>query len=440
MNGEVGINRVSRRDFLRAGLVFGAGAAGLAAGYAAVPDVFTRAVYAAKKDGRANDRVLVMIQLAGGNDGLQTVIPLQDPLYRDLRPRLSRAAESALPIGAEFGLNAKLPGIKALYDKGKVAIVQGVGYDRPSGSHFDSIRVWETGDPSRRQIEGWLGKTIARNYDSAGHPLVGCACGATGVPGVLRDLQATLTVINGQQNFKFLGGDEMEKAAGALYTGTPGIYGALFDTSVATARDTVAQLRTAASKYTPKAKYSDNVRLPISSKNQLGAALQLAAELIVSGTGAKILHVTLGGFDTHFTQEARHEGLLTYLDSAVSAFYEDLSAHGMSDRVMVATWSEFGRRPRENASAGTDHGSAAPVILIGDPVKGGLYGQEPSLKDLDRNGNQKHTVDFRSVYQEILEAHLGVDPREVLGGTFEKLALVRAPVSRSAPMLLAAAG
>lgn len=441
MNGDVGINRVSRRDFLRAGLVFGAGAAGLAAGYAAVPDVFTRAVYAAKKDGRSNDRVLVMIQLAGGNDGLQTVIPLKDPTYRDLRPRLSRAAEGALPIGEEFGLNAKLPGIKALYDQGKVAIVQGVGYERPSGSHFDSIRVWETGDPTRRQIEGWLGKTIAKNYDSAGHPLVGCACGATGVPGVLRDLQATLTVINGQQNFKFLGGDEMERAAGALYTGTPGIYGALFDTSVATARDTVAQLKTAASKYVPKAKYNDNVRLPISSKNQLAAALQLAAELIVTGTGAKILHVTLGGFDTHFTQEARHEGLLTYLDSAVSAFYEDLSAYGMSDRVMVATWSEFGRRPRENASAGTDHGSAAPVILIGDPVKGGLYGQEPSLKELDRNGNQKHTVDFRSVYQEILEAHLGVDPREVLTESFARLAFVKSPVSlRSAPMVLAAAG
>jgi uncharacterized protein (DUF1501 family) len=438
---EVGVNKVSRRDFLRAGLVFGAGATGLAAGYAAVPDVFTRAVYAAKKDGRSNDRVLVMIQLAGGNDGLQTVIPLQDPTYRDLRPRLSKAAESALAIDKGFGLNKQLAGIKSLWDQGKVAVVQGVGYDKPSGSHFDSIRVWETGDPTRRQLDGWLGKTIAQNYDSAGHPLVGCACGATGIPGALRDLQATLTVINAQQSFKFLGGEEMERAAGALYTSTPGIYGALFDTSVATARDTVAQLRTAAVKYVPKAKYNDNVRLPISSKNQLAAALQLAAELIVSGTGAKILHVTLGGFDTHYTQENRHDGLLAYLDSAVSAFYEDLSAYAMADRVMIATWSEFGRRARENASAGTDHGTAAPVFLIGDPVKGGLYGEAPSLKDLDRNGNQKHTVDFRSVYQEILEAHLGVDAREVLGESFERLALVRASVSRrTSPLLVAAAG
>lgn len=418
---DVGINKVSRRDFLQAGLVFGAGAAGLAAGYAAVPDVFTRAVYAAKKDGVSNDKVLVMIQLAGGNDGLQTVIPLQDPLYRDLRPQLAKAADSALPLDGKFGLNKQLKGIKSLWDQGKVAIVQGVGYPDPSQSHFDSIRVWETGDPSRRQINGWLGRTIVANYDSAGHPLVGCATGATGVPGALRDLQATLTVINGEQSFKFTGGDQMDQAAGALYTSTPGIYGALFDTAIATARDTIAQLRTSAAKYTPRAQYTDDVRLPISSKSQLAAALQLAAELIVSGAGAKILHVTLGGFDTHYTQEARQEGLLAYVDSAVSAFYADIAAYGMSDRVMVATWSEFGRRPRENASAGTDHGTAAPIFLIGDPVKGGLYGEAPRLDKLDRQGNAGYGVDFRSVYQEILGAHLAVDPREVLTETFERI-------------------
>lgn len=428
----VGINKISRRDFVRAGLVFGAGAAGLAAGYAAVPDVFTRAVYAAKKDGVSNDRVLVMIQLAGGNDGLQTVIPLQDPKYRDLRPQLSRAADTALALDGQWGLSDKLPGIKALWDQGKVAIVHGVGYPQPSQSHFDSIRVWETGDPSRREVDGWLGRTIAANYDSAGHPLIGCACGATGVPGALRDLEATLTVINSQQTFKFMGGEEMEKAAGALYTGTPGIYGALFDTAVATARDTVAQLRTAQTKYTPKAKYTDNVNLAISTRNQLASALQLAAELIVAGTGAKILHVTLGGFDTHYTQQARHESLLAYVDSAVSAFYADLAAHGMSDRVLVATWSEFGRRGRENASAGTDHGTSAPLLLIGDPAKGGMYGEAPRLDALDRQGNLPYTVDFRSVYQEILASHLAVDAREVLPESFERIAFIKEPATAAA--------
>src|SRR4029077_5834707 len=272
----------------------------------------------------------------------------------------------------------------ALYDQGKVAVVQGVGYPTPSFSHFDSIRVWETGDPTRRQQDGWLGKTIEKNYDSAGHPLVGCAPGTTSAPGMRRDLQATLTVINDQASFKFQGNaDNVDRVMGTLYTGTPGIYGALFDTAMSTVRDTVAQLKTSAAKYVPKASYSDNQKLVFSSKNQLAAALQLAAELIVTGTGVKVLHVTLGGFDTHYTQQQRHDDLMGYLDQAVSAFYADLAGHGMSDRVLVATWSEFGRRPKENASAGTDHGTAAPVFLIGDSVKSGVIGSQPSLSKLD---------------------------------------------------------
>jgi uncharacterized protein (DUF1501 family) len=422
------LSKINRRDFLRSGLVFGAGAAGLAAGYAAVPDVFARAIYAGKQDKVINDKVLVMVQLAGGNDGLQTVIPLADAAYRDLRPQLSKSVDRALPISNALGLNQNLAGIKSLWDQGKVAIVQGVGYTKPSFSHFDSIRVWETGDPDRRQQDGWLGKTIADNYDSAGHPLVGCACGSTEIPGALRDLQATLTVVNSQQSFKFNGGDDMEKAMGALYTATPGIYGALFDTAVTTARDTVAQLKSSASAYTPKAQYSDNAKLVYSSKNQLGAALQLAAQLIVTGTGVKVLHVTLGGFDTHFTQQQRHDDLMGYLDQALSAFYADLAGHGMSDRVLVATWSEFGRRPRENASAGTDHGTAAPVFLIGDGVKGGLYGEQPALSKLDASGNLGYGVDFRSVYQEILQSHLEVDAKEVFAQSFERLPILKSSI------------
>src|SRR2546430_10730736 len=419
------IDKIGRREFLRAGLVFGAGAAGLAAGYAAVPDVFARAMYAAKQEKIVNDKVLVMIQLAGGNDGLQTVMPLADPSYRDLRPQLSKSADEALPITKDFGLNKNLTGTKKLWDDGKLAIVQGVGYPKPSFSHFDSIRVWETADPERRQQDGWLGKTIADNYDSAGHPLVGCACGTTGIPGALRDLEATLTVVNSQQSFKFNGGDEIEKAMGALYTTTPGIYGALFDTAVTTARDTVAQLKTSAASYTPKAQYTDNAKLVYSSKNQLAAALQLAAQLIVTGTGVKILHVTLGGFDTHYTQQQRHDDLMGYFDQAVTAFYTDLAAHGMSDRVLIATWSEFGRRPKENASAGTDHGTAAPVFLIGDRVKAGLYGEQPSLSKLDSSGNLGYALDFRSVYQEILNTHLEVDAKEVFNQSFDKVSVLK---------------
>ena len=430
MTEEIGINQLKRRDFLRAGLVFGAGASGLAAGYACVPDAFARAVYAAKLNGVTNDRVLVMIQLAGGNDGLRTVIPLQDPRLHDLRPRLAAmSVGQALPISADFGLNQNLKGVRGLWDQGKVAIVEGVGYPNPTFSHFESIRIWETGDPTRRQVDGWLGRTLAKAYDSFGHPLTGCACGTTDVPGALRDLQATLTVIDNQKTFGFSGGSEVEAAVGALYKGTPGIYGALFDTAMATARESVTTLRTSEASYQPKATYSDQARLVYSSKNQLAAALQLAAELITTGTGVKLLHVTLGGFDTHYTELTRHDDLMGYLDGAITAFYQDLAAHGAAGRVLIATWSEFGRRPKENASAGTDHGAAAPLILIGDPVRGGMYGQPASLTDLDATGNLKYRVDFRSVYQEILGGHLGADPGEILGGTFEKLGFIAAPAA-----------
>ncbi len=430
MSSEHGINQLKRRDFLKAGLVFGAGAAGLAAGYAAVPDAFARAVYAAKKEGVTNDNILVMIQLAGGNDGLRTVVPIADPKLHDLRPKLAGSMVSqALPLNNQYGLNHNLSGIKGLWDKGKVAIVHGVGYPNPTFSHFESIRIWETGDPTRRQVDGWLGRTLATSYDTNGHPLTGCACGATDVPGALRDLQATLTVIQNQKTFGFTGGTEVEAAVGALYKGTPGIYGALFDTAIATATETMATLRTSNSTYKPMADYSDKVRLVYSSKNQLSAALQLAAELIVTGTGVKLLHVTLGGFDTHYTELNRHDDLMGYLDTAVTAFYQDLAAHNMADKVLIATWSEFGRRPKENASGGTDHGAAAPLILIGDPVKGDLYGQEPSLTNLDNTGNLKYSVDFRSVYQEILSGHLGADAGKILGASYEQIPFLKAPVA-----------
>src|SRR5256886_194149 len=313
MTEEIGINRLDRRAFLKSGLVFGAGAAGLAAGYAAVPDAFARAVYAANAGGVHNDRILVMIQLAGGNDGRRTLGPLQDQALHDLRPRLAgMSIPNALPITTEFGLNQNLKGVNSLWDP-----------------------------------------------------------------------------------------------------------------AIATAQESIAALRTAMAAYQPKASYSDNQQLVYSSKNQLAAALQLAAELISTGTGVKLLHVTLGGFDTHYTELNRHDDLMGYLDSAVSAFYQDLAAHGVADKVLIATWSEFGRRPRENASGGTDHGSAAPAILIGDPVRGGLYGQTPSLTELDATGNLKSTADFRSAYQEILAGHLCADAPKILGSSFDRIPLDR---------------
>ncbi len=390
--GATDLTRLTRREFVKNGFVFGAGAAGLAAGYAAVRTSSPARSTPVRRTGHERPRP-GHDPARRRRDGLQTVIPMNNPTLRTLRPTLSRAADTALPLGTTGqGLNRSMVGIKALYDQGKVAIVQGVGYPKPNFSHFDSIRIWETADPDRKQQDGWLGKTIAANYDSAGHPLVGCACGTSEIPGALRDLEATLSVVNGKDSFKFNGTDA-ERAMGVIYNGTPGVYGALFDTSVYSARDTIARLRTAREKYTPRAAYNDNVNLVYSSRNQLASALQLAAQLIISGVGAKILHVTLGGFDTHDQEAARHESLMGYVDSAVSAFHADLAAYGMADRVLVATWSEFGRRAQETGNAGTDHGTAAPMFLIGDTVKGGMYGEAPNL-NVGRDGELEYSVDF----------------------------------------------
>jgi len=412
-----GINRLNRRDFVKAGLVFGAGASALAAGYAAVPDAFARAIYALKRAGGRSDAVLVMIQLAGGNDGLRTVIPLRNSVLHDLRPQLAAASiAKALPMNNDFGLNHNLPRIAKLWDRGKVAVVEGVGYPQPSLSHFESIRVWETGDPSRRQVNGWLGRTISRAYDSYGHPLTGCGCGVSGTPGSLKDVNSTVAVIESQQGFGFVD-DDLAATVGAVYHKTPGLYGALFDTAVATVHQTVAELKRvpAVKEGDPTPSYSKD------ANNQLAAALKLGAQLIIAGTGVRLLHVTLDGFDTHQTELAAHDTLMTYLDEAVGGFYDELSKQGRASNVVIATWSEFGRRPEENSSTGTDHGTAAPLILIGDPVAKGVYGQTPDLKRLDDDGNIKYTVDFRSVYQEILDTHLGVDAKEILGSRFDRI-------------------
>jgi uncharacterized protein (DUF1501 family) len=369
-----------------------------------------------------SDAVLVMIQLAGGNDGLRTVVPLQNGHIHDLRPQLAaEAVKKALHLDATHGLNHNLVRIKRLWDRGKVAIIEGVGYPDPSLSHFESIRVWETGDPSRRQLNGWLGRTLSTSYDSYGHPLTGCACGTTATPGSLRDVNSTVAVIDSQLSYGFAA-EDAEATVGAVYDQTPGIYGALFDTAVATVRKTAVELQ----RSLPAPANSDTVPSYSSNPNNgLAQALKLAAQLIVAGTGVRLLHVTLDGFDTHYTELSYHDQLMGYLDEAVGGFYDELARRGQSRKVVLATWSEFGRRPQENVSGGTDHGTAAPLILIGDSVAPGIYGSAPDVRRLDEEGNLRYTVDFRSVYQEILDSHLRADAREILGARFEPVRFLR---------------
>ena len=408
----------SRRDFLAAGLV--STAAGLV-----VPPVLARGVLAAANDNVHNDRVLVVLQLGGGNDGLNTVVPHGDPAYLQARPTLGLKPETVRDLDGHLGLHPSLSGIKALYDAGRVAVVRGVGYDNPTYSHFEALHVWEYADPARRSVDGWLGRLLAGpGFDPQGHPLAACAVGEASTPTEMRAAGATVSVIGSVDAYQVQGGAGRRLAAHDLYRRTPGIYGALFDQSRQVAETGIAALQAGAA-YTPAVAYT-SPQAVYGSKNDLATSMQLVARLIVTQPTVKVLHVVLGGFDTHQQEDTRHAPLLADVDAAVSALIKDLEAHGVADRVVLMTWSEFGRRVAENGSRGTDHGSAGPMFVIGDPVKGGMYGEQPSLTDLVDGGNLKHTTDFRSVYQTLVRDWLGGDSAAVLGGAFAELPLLRA--------------
>jgi len=405
---------ITRRDFISSSIA----AAGVGI---VVPPIFAKSVFAATADGIHNDRVLVVLQLGGGNDGLNTVVPYANPAYLQARPTLGVNPDKVLKLDANVGLNPELPGLKALYDRGEVAVVQGVGYDKPTYSHFEGLHVWEYADPQRKQTDGWLGKLLASQLDTGGHPLAGCALGSASTPTELRASGATVSVIESADSYAIQGGAGRQVAAPALYKKTPGVYGMLFDQALATAESGIAAL--AGSKYKPSVSYDPKATV-YGSKNDLAAALQLTAQMIVTRPDVKICHVVLGGFDTHQAEDMRQAALLAYVDAGVSAFMQDMADHGMADRVVLFTWSEFGRRVSENGSKGTDHGAAAPMFVVGKPVHGGLYGEYPSLTNTIDNGNLKHTVDFRSVYQTLIRDWLKGDASRVLGGSFPDLKLM----------------
>ena len=414
---------VSRRDFVRQGLL------PVFAG-SAVPSVFITGVAASAADApnaARSDRVLVLVQLAGGNDGLNTVIPFQDGAYHDARPTLKQD-QGTLALNGQLGLHPNLKGLKATWDAGQLAIVQGVGYPNPNLSHFASMSIWETASVQGGIGDGWLGRYL--NYldqvgETPNHALEGVSAGSL-VPPEFRS-SAPVTALQSIKGFRLEPVNEhgtqvdvenpLMKFYGAFRSNGPAPFGALLDTTLQEALQTSHALQSTDAGYQPKATYPD--------KSAIANSLKLVAETIISGLGVRVAHVTLGGFDNHAREKPVHDKLLLDLDQALAAFMQDLQGHGLSDRVLVMTWSEFGRRVNENGSAGTDHGTAAPMFLLGAPVKGGLYGAQPSLTDLD-NGNLKFGTDFRSVYASVLQGYLNAPASDLLGGNFELLPLLKA--------------
>jgi uncharacterized protein (DUF1501 family) len=403
--------RHTRRDFLKATVGAMAASPGL-------PHLLLHPMIAQRAGTASDGPILIMIQLAGGNDGLNTVVPYASDLYYQDRPTIGVPAKNVLPVDATVGLHPNLKPLKGLFDQGKVAILQGVGYANPSRSHFQATSIWETADPTSNYTTGWIGRYLDAELAGADNPLSAVSLGPL-LPQSFLSQRAPVTSIENINAYRFLvnrgEAQQILDAYTRMYSQSDrnsSPYINLIRAAGQDARQGVKDLQQVSTGYTPNLPYP---------KNPLADELQLVAQIIAAGLGTRVFHVTLGGFDDHSAEVFTHARLMQYLGDAVSAFYQDLANHGKADQVLIMTYSEFGRRVRENAGRGTDHGTAAPLFLIGGKVKGGLYGQDPILSTLDPNGDLIYDIDFRAVYGTILDAWLGANSKSILGSSFERL-------------------
>ena len=399
-----------------------------------MPPIFARAVRAARNAAAegatwaqvAQERTLIVVQMAGGNDGLNTIIPATDStygLYSSHRPTLAIPQSQLLTLDGQVGMNPALKELYPLWQSNKLAIVDGVGYPNPNLSHFVSMDIWQTLDLNGQGATGWLGKYVAGLVDKDGHPFQSLATGAA-LPVALNALNASVPVVESPQTYRVApdpaaeagaqGADARVQTLLRLYNTYPqsAPYAALLDMLNTTAQSAVAGskiLDQTVAAYKPMAQYP---------ATNFAKGLQLLAEVIVQGLGLRVGYVTLGGFDTHANQSATQNSLLAELGQGLAAFYNDLEAHNAADNVVVMTWSEFGRRVEENGNEGTDHGTAAPLFVLGKAVVGGIYGESPNLSNLDESGNLKFTVDFRSIYATVLDNWLGAPSSAILGGNY----------------------
>jgi len=365
-------------------------------------------------------RTLVVVQLSGGNDGLNAVVPYGNGLYYQLRPQIGIAANQVLPLDNQIGLHPNLKSFKALYDKKQLAIVQGVGYPNASRSHFRSMEIWHTARPDLSMPnQGWLGAFMSEVYKVGESPFQ-CVNFGSSVPQALLTEHAPVAAIQDTSTFQFLVDkrlptmkDPLLKTFGQVYT-KPAQKTPALDL-VASTWDTTSHgvdvLAGMSEKYQPATQYPNN---------PFGKTLQQVAQMLASDVGTRVFYVQLGGFDTHANEKPAHANLMSQLADSLAAFQADLEGHGRADQVLTMGFSEFGRRVKENGSQGTDHGAAGPMFVLGKNVKGGLYGDNPDLANLE-DGDLRHTVDFRSVYATVIEDWLGAPSRDVLGASFDRL-------------------
>ncbi len=371
----------------------------------------------------SKDPVLTVLSLSGGNDGLNTVIPRNDGLYWDYRPTLAVPEDQIIPINDELGFHPTMAPLKKFWDEGKMAIFVGIGYPTPSYSHFRSMDIWHTCEPEKIETEGWLGRAT-KQLDPNGENVLTAVNFGRGLPRALVMDGVPVASVGDLETYGLLTGIEGERQRsdaldvfGRMYAPAIGT-GAVMDYIHATGTDA---LKGADILSTAPEKYSSNVEY---SPSSIGQYMKNIAQTHLAGFGTRVLYTTspYNGFDSHANQAQANAGLWTDVSNTVDTFFTDLREHNASDNVTLLLFTEFGRRIKDNG-AGTDHGAAGVAMVVGEHVKGGIYGTYPSLEpsQQEEGGNLKFNLDYRSMYSTILEDWFGLAPEPIVGGNFERV-------------------
>jgi uncharacterized protein (DUF1501 family) len=415
----------SRRDFLQRTLA----ASTLLAFGPTAPAFLARTAQAAAARRGEGDTALVVVQLAGGNDGLNTVVPYEDDHYARARPTLRLPAASLHKIDEHLGFHPKMRAFHRLYREGTLAVLQGVGYPNPQQGHFEAMHVWQTARlESRESQTGWLGRSVDAATPPDDAAVRAVFVGEIQPPFTLNAQRTIVPAIRAVQDA------ELRQPPGAAGHARAAAEAARLPRGARENPLAAFLQRSALAAYAQSGQIEAAVRKQASNPAayppfELAARLRTIAQLLRADLGLRIFYTELGGqepggFDTHAGQAANHGALLEQLCESVAAFADDLKRDKLLDRVLVMTFSEFGRTVQENGRRGTDHGSAAPLFLVGGRVKGGLVGRHPNCTDLE-GGGQRHHTDFRRVYATALDRWLGFDSRPVLGASFTPLDLLR---------------
>ena len=372
------------------------------------------------------DPVLVVVQLTGGNDFMNTLIPYTSGLYHDSRPTVGISEDRVLKMNGELGFHPNAAPLKEMFDEGDVAIIQGIGYENSNRSHFRAMDIMHTAEPLTIATEGWLALAI-RELDPAGKNVLTGVSFGRGLPRAMVAAGVRVTSLGDLDGYGLMTSVEAQEQRADELDVFRRMYTPMMDTTPAlsylhqTGDDVLAgidQLQTVPGNYTSTVEYADN---PIAK------SLRDVARTHISGLGTRIFYAQHGGYDHHAVEVVNHERLLTELTGALRDFMADLREHDASDEVIIYVFTEFGRRVQDNGS-GTDHGSGGGAFIIGDRVEGGLYAEYPSLDPTTfANGEDlAHTIDFRSIYATLLEQWLGVASKEIVRGVYEQIQPFRA--------------